>query len=113
AANRHTHTGIVQAWIANSRHRRDWCWQVMNEAVLVKNPAARIAVLGLAYKENTHSTKNSPALALLERLRGHDVRVHDPVVPASAAPHAKACADALSCAADTDVLILVTPWPEY
>jgi len=110
---RDTDTRIVQAWIANSRHRRDWCWRVLNDAVLAKNPAARIAVLGLAYKEHTHSTKNSPALALLERLRGSEVRVHDPVVPASAAPHAKGCADALSCATDADALILATPWPEY
>jgi len=113
AAECHTDSGIVQAWIANSRHRRDWCWRVLNNAVLTKNPAARIAVLGLAYKENTHSTKNSPALALVEQLRGYDVRAHDPVVPASAAPHAKASTDARSCAADADVLILATPWPEY
>src|SRR5262249_18490312 len=84
-----------------------------NEAVLAKNPVARIAVLGLAYKENTHSTKNSPALALLDRLRGHDVRVHDPVVPASAAPQARGCGDALSCISGADVLVLATPWPEY
>ena len=113
AADRHTHIGIVQAWIDNSRHRRDWCWQVLNKAVLAENPAARVAVLGLAYKENTHSTRNSPALALLERLRGRDVRVHDPVVPATVAPLTQGCADALSCVADADVLILATPWPEY
>jgi UDPglucose 6-dehydrogenase len=113
AAERRTDSGIVQAWIANSRHRRDWCWRVLSESVLAKNPAARIAVLGLAYKENTHSTKNSPALALLARLHGHDVRVHDPVVPASVAPQTTGCGDALSCAAGADVLILATPWPEY
>ena len=113
AADWHTHSSIVQAWIANSRHRRDWCWRVLHDAVLATNPLARIAVLGLAYKENTHSTKNSPALALLERLRSRDVQVHDPVVPASAAPHATGCTDALSCAAGADVLVLATPWPEY
>ena len=113
AADRHMHMGIVQAWIDNSRHRRDWCWQVLNKAILAENPAARIAVLGLAYKENTHSTKNSPALALLERLRGRDVRVHDPVVPATIAPLTQGCADVLSCVADVHVVILATPWPEY
>src|SRR5262249_27294294 len=74
---------------------------------------ARIAVLGLAYKENTHSTKNSPALALIDRLRGRDVRVHDPVVPASVAPQATGCADALTCVDGVDALVLATPWPEY
>lgn len=113
AALHHTDTRIVEAWIANSRHRRDWCWRVLSEAVLAANPAARIAVLGLAYKENTHSTKNSPSLALLERLRGCDVRVHDPVVPVSVVPRVAHCADALSCATGADVLVLATAWPEY
>lgn len=113
AALHRTDTGIVEAWLANSRHRRDWCWRVLNEAVLAKNPTARIAVLGLAYKENTHSTKNSPSLALLEKLRGREVRVHDPVVPASVAPQSMGCPDALSCATGADVLVVATPWPEY
>src|SRR5262249_55716876 len=26
--------GIVDAWLANSRHRRDWCWHVLQESVL-------------------------------------------------------------------------------
>src|SRR5262249_51801195 len=74
-----TDAGIVNAWIANSRHRRDWCWRVLQDRVVKTNPTARIGVLGLAYKEHTHSIKNSPALALLARLRGMDLRVHDPV----------------------------------
>ena len=32
------------------------------------NRNARLAVLGLAYKENTHSVKNSPSLALIRHL---------------------------------------------
>jgi len=105
--------GIVHAWIANSRHRRDWCWRVLQDRVLKANPTARIGVLGLAYKENTHSTKNSPALALLGRLRGMELRVHDPVVPADIVPFAIGCADPLECAEGVDALVLATPWPQF
>ena len=105
--------GVVQAWIANSQYRKEWCWRVLRDRVLSKQPSARIAVLGLAYKENTHSTKNSPALALLSHLEGRDVRVHDPVVPASIVAFATACSDPLSCATGADALVLATPWPEY
>ncbi len=105
--------GVVQAWIANSQYRKEWCWRVLRDRVLSKQPSARIAVLGLAYKENTHSTKNSPALALLSHLEGHDVRVHDPVVPASIVAFATGCSDPLSCATGADALVLATPWPEY
>jgi UDPglucose 6-dehydrogenase len=105
--------GIVHAWLANSRHRRDWCWHVLQDRVLKANPTARIGVLGLAYKENTHSTKNSPAVALLARLRGMDLRVHDPVVPADIVPFATGCADPLECAEGVDALVLATPWPQF
>ncbi|MFZ0423147.1 MAG: nucleotide sugar dehydrogenase [Xanthobacteraceae bacterium] len=108
-----TDVGVVKAWLANSAHRKDWTWQVMQEAALTADPGATIAVLGLAYKENTHSIKNSPSLAFLEHLRGRSVRVHDPVVPASVAPWTKGAADPLSAAAGADVLVIATPWPQY
>jgi UDPglucose 6-dehydrogenase len=109
-----TDTGVVSAWIANSRHRKEWCWQVLASEVLATRAMPRIAVLGLAYKENTHSTKNSPSLALLARLQGRaELRVHDPVVPASITPAAAGCSDPLSCAEGADALVLATPWPQY
>jgi UDPglucose 6-dehydrogenase len=108
-----TDVGVVKAWLANSAHRKDWTWQVMQEAALTTDPGATIAVLGLAYKENTHSTKNSPSLVFLEHLRGRSVTVHDPVVPASVAPWTKGAPDPLSAATGADVLVIATPWPQY
>ena len=115
AAGTDADVGVVHAWITNSRHRRDWCWRVLRDHVLNSRRAAQIAVLGLAYKQNTRSTKNSPAIALLELLEtmGVRVRVHDPVVPSAIVPFATGCADPLACAAGADALVLATPWPEY
>jgi UDPglucose 6-dehydrogenase len=106
-----TDVGVVQAWLKNSAHRKDWPWQVLNG--LKAHGAAKVAVLGLAYKENTHSTKNSPSLALLEHLRGKAVTVHDPVVPATVAPWTKGAPSALEAAAGADVVVIATPWPQY
>ncbi|MGE4527378.1 MAG: UDP binding domain-containing protein [Rhodospirillaceae bacterium] len=108
-----TDVGVVKAWIANSRYRKDWPWRTLRDAVLAQNPDAEIAVLGLAYKENTHSTKNSPSLVLLSHLKGKPVAVHDPVVPASVVPWAKGAETPLACAEGADVLVIATPWPEY
>jgi len=52
--------GIVYAWLANSSHRRNWCWRVLQDRVLKTNPRARIGVLGLAYKENPARPKTRP-----------------------------------------------------
>jgi UDPglucose 6-dehydrogenase len=109
-----TDHGIVDAWLANSRHRKGWAWSVVNSRVLQRKPDATIAVLGLAYKENTRSTKNSPSLALLRELKGRTVRVHDPVVPADEAGiPVEAAIDAMSACSGADAVAVMTPWPEY
>jgi UDPglucose 6-dehydrogenase len=105
--------GVVRAWLVNSAHRKDWTWQVLQRAVLSHKPDAKIAVLGLAYKENTHSTKNSPSLALLEHLRGCKVTVHDPVVPATVVPWTQGAPDPIAAATGADALVIATPWPQY
>jgi UDPglucose 6-dehydrogenase len=105
-----TDAGVVRAWLANSAHRRDWAWRTLQS---VAKRDARIAVLGLAYKENTRSTMNSPALALLAKLRGRTVTVHDPQVPASIVPWASAAKNALAAAKGADALVVATAWPEY
>jgi UDPglucose 6-dehydrogenase len=108
-----TDVAVVQAWIENSQYRKDWPWRVLEREVLSGNSAARVAVLGLAYKENTHSTKNSPSLLLLSHLAKANVCVHDPVVPPSVVPFAQAAGSPLECIQDADVLVIATPWPQY
>lgn len=109
-----TDTGIVDAWVANSAWRKRWTARTLKTRVLDANPDARIAVLGLAYKQDTHSTKNSPSVALLAELDGVSVSVHDPVVPATAAPiQVTAARDALACVTGADALCIMTPWPVY
>jgi D-sedoheptulose 7-phosphate isomerase len=65
---------VFAAWLKTSKANK-------NDAVFV------FSVLGLAYKQDTHSTKNSASLALLAYLQPFRVRVFDPVVPASAIPN--------------------------
>ncbi len=110
-----TDVGAVRAWMANSSHRRDWALRMLHGEVLAVNPKAVIGVLGLAYKENTNSIKNSPSLALIAQLKPWRIRVYDPVVPASSAEHpdVKGCASALEVAQGTDALVIMTPWPVF
>jgi UDPglucose 6-dehydrogenase len=107
--------GVVRAWVANSRHRRDWAARTIKRVLLDANPEATVAVWGLAYKENTHSVKNSPSLATLRQLPGARLMLHDPVVAASAAGHALATGanDPLEAVAGADALMILTPWPQY
>lgn len=102
-----TDAGVVKAWVANSRHRRDWATRTIKKILLDANPKAEVAVWGLAYKENTHSTKNSPSLTTIAQLPDTALRTHDPVVPGATAK------EPLQAARGADALMILTPWPQY
>jgi UDPglucose 6-dehydrogenase len=106
---------VIASFLTNSRHRRDWALRVLHREVFSERPDATLAILGLAYKENTHSTKNSPSLALLKALHRWQVNLYDPVVPAAAAEHprAHAAVSAVAAADGVDALVIMTPWPEF
>jgi len=110
-----TDAGVVRAWIANSQHRRQWAFHTLHREVLCKIDDPLIAVLGLAYKQDTNSTKNSPAIALLEELKPFRVRVFDPVVPGSAAPNPRRydAKSELDACQGADALVVMTPWPQF
>jgi UDPglucose 6-dehydrogenase len=115
AAEHDTDASIVRAWIGNSRHRRDWAASTIHSAILDAKPNATIAVWGLAYKENTHSIKNSPSLATIAQLPKVKIRAHDPSVsPAAVAEFAiERVGDPLDAARGADALMILTPWPQY
>ena len=107
--------GVVRAWIANSQYRRNWPLRTLQSKVLSKISNPCIAVLGLAYKQDTNSVKNSPSIALLESLKSFSIRVYDPVVPASIAPNpiCFSSESALEACQGADVLVIMTPWTEF
>ena len=107
--------GLIRSFVDNSRHRKDWVLRTLHREVFARNADAIIAILGLAYKENTHSTKNSPSLSLIQHLKPWRLQVHDPVVSAQVVHHSRitGCNSALGAAAQADVLVVMTPWPVF
>ena len=115
AAHHETNDDVVRAWISNSLHRRDWAARAITVALLRARPDACVAVWGLAYKENTHSTKNSPAVATLLALAGGHFAVHDPVVRVedTALCGVRQIKEPLDALDGADALMILTPWPAY
>jgi UDPglucose 6-dehydrogenase len=109
-----THTAIIDAWSENSRRRRDWVLMMLHRHALDR-PAPVIAVWGLAYIPNTASTKNSPAVALIESLGPYSVHAYDPAVllPPGQYPHVVQMATALESCRGADALAIMTAWPEF
>lgn len=110
-----TDAGVVRAWIANSQHRRDWVLGVLYRDLLFPDVEPVIAVLGLAYKQDTHSIKNSPSIALLEHLQLFQVRVFDPVVSAKSIAHPRCynAATEIDACLGSDALVIMTPWSQF
>jgi UDPglucose 6-dehydrogenase len=83
--------------------------------VLGPKPAARIALWGLAYKQDTHSLKNSAAIELLRAIEGTDCHAYDPVarIDPAAFPRVTVHARALDALTGADALVIMTPWRQF
>jgi UDPglucose 6-dehydrogenase len=110
-----TSTGVVRAWQHNSGYRRNWALRTLHATVLERVNDPLIAVLGLAYKENTDSVKNSPAVALVQAIQPFRVQAYDPVVVPRPEWHPAmvVASDALAACAGADAVLIMTPWPEF
>jgi UDPglucose 6-dehydrogenase len=79
---------------------------------------SRIGLWGAAFKANTDDIRDSPALDVAEQLhaQGAEVTVYDPMAMDNAKavhPHLGYAEDAMTAATGADVLVIVTPWPEF
>ncbi len=91
------------------RHLKDALWVLTDRT---------IAVLGLAYKANTDDVRESPAVAVVERLvrEGATIRAYDPAAEGSARqilPEIIYCPDPYEAARGSDALVLLTDWEEF
>jgi UDPglucose 6-dehydrogenase len=76
---------------------------------------AKIAVLGITFKANTDDTRDSPAIAVIDRLigRGAQVKAFDPMVKAYSLSGLEICSSVEEAIANADALIVLTEWPEF
>ncbi len=104
---------VINSWIENSMERKNWILDKLNQVILEKKPDSIISVLGLAYKENTNSIKNSPSLNMINKLNKKNVKVHDPVVTKKNVPDLSFYSEIDSCLKEADVVVIATAWDEY
>ena len=73
-----------------------------------------IAVWGLAFKARTNDIRDSPALAVIARLRrlGATIRAFDPAVP-EPIDGVESCDDAYAACEGASVLVVLTEWDEF
>jgi UDPglucose 6-dehydrogenase len=77
-----------------------------------------VGVLGIAFKPDSDDIRDSPALEVAKSIHrlGARVRVYDPVAvyrARQACPELEYAGSIVGAAADADVLLLLTEWPEF
>jgi UDPglucose 6-dehydrogenase len=74
-----------------------------------------IAVFGLTFKANTDDTRESPAIAVIERLigRGGKVVAYDPMVIKYDLAGLTVAESPIAAAAGADALVVLTEWAEF
>jgi len=103
--------------ISSSNERKKWVWDKFK---LIKNHLKKkmnITILGLAYKENTNSIKNSPAVELIKKLKNknkYSINVYDPKVEFdNKQKNLKIFKSISGALKNTDILFVLTPWREF
>jgi UDPglucose 6-dehydrogenase len=98
--------------------RRDRVVELAREAAGGTFGGRRVAVLGVAFKPNSDDVRDSPSLAICDRLaaEGAVVSVHDPVAMPSAArkrPGLRYAPSVPEAAQDADLVLHLTEWSDY
>ena len=98
--------------------RRDRVVALAREAAGGSLAGRRVAVLGVAFKPDSDDVRDSPSLAVCDRLaaEGAVVSVHDPVAMPSAArkrPGLRYASSVFEAAEDADLVLHLTEWSDY
>ena len=102
----------IESIIDLSKYSKQWLYRNIKEHI-EKNSNLKIALLGLAYKENTNSIKNSPSIELLKKIKNFSIKVYDPLVKDINIKGVIICNSAEEAMQNADILVIATPWQEF
>jgi len=109
---------LLAAAIATNAAQSERVVAKVRDAVGGSLAGRQVAVWGLTFKANTNDLRDSPAMAVVERLRadGARVRAYDPAGGEAAlelVPGLEVAADPYDACAGADALCLLTEWDEF
>ncbi len=110
-----TDASMVDSWKQNNTIRKNRVLKEIYHQILPLIKTPTFGILGLAYKKDTASIKNSPSVNLLNALNRFPKKVFDPVVK-QLPPHLQQVTfvnTAQEAINDVDALLIMTPWDEF
>ena len=109
---------IVEAVVAVNDARKEKMADKVIEGVGGDVSGKTIAVLGLAFKPNTDDMRESPAIAIINKLvaEGASIRAYDPEAMEEAKhqlPDITYCVNSYDCIEGADALVIITEWDQF
>ena len=105
---------VINAFMHNSEINKKWIIDLFKEKSLKLKKNSKIGILGLTYKENTHSIKNSPSIDLINKISFKKIYCYDPNADLKdVSLNINRCDNIKSVIKGTDILVLMTKWKEF
>ncbi len=103
---------LFQVWKKNSSSQQEWAYEIYKNYIKKLN-IKKIGILGLSYKENTNSVKNSPAIRLIKKLSKINFYVFDPVVKNINLRNVFKCKNIKEVVKKSKIIFILTPWKKF
>lgn len=105
--------GVVRAWEEDLAYRADWAFR-KTKPLLSGCSKPTLGILGLSYKQDTNSIKNSPAIRMIKLLKGIEIQAYDPSAELhEECPEIMRKNSAIAACKGSDVVAIMTPWNEF
>jgi UDPglucose 6-dehydrogenase len=111
-------TSIIEAVAETNRRRKHRMAQKVIAACGGSVADKTVAILGLAFKQNTDDMREAPAMDIISALQeaGASIRAYDPQAIEQARPmlpNVTFCQNAYACAEGASALVIVTEWDAF
>ena len=105
-------SNLFDSFLLNSQSQKNWILLLLKKLNI--NLEYKICFLGLTYKENTHSIKNSNAIHSILKLKRFKINAYDPVINSlDISKNLSVKHNLFEAVKGCEVLIITTPWSEF
>ena len=96
-----------------SSYKKNWILNILKK-LIINNKKVKIGLLGLTYKENITSLKNSNSIYLIKKLKNHFFNIYDPKINNKVKyKNVKEYSKISDVLNKSEIIIVATPWKQF
>ena len=104
---------MFEYWKKKSKYYKNWSIRKFLE-LKKKIKVKKIIILGLTYKPETDSLKNSPSLELINKLKKeYSLTLYDPVIKRLISKNYNFSDSIINAVKNSELIFIMTPWKQF